>query len=54
MAFFVGHLVDVRIGHLVALQHRPQFLGRAGPHGVTVRVVALPADVVDTDLVAEL
>src|ERR1700752_1086005 len=49
-----GHIVDLVIGHIVLGEPLGQLLGRAGPHRIGVRVVGLPADVVTTDLVAQL
>src|SRR5947199_2891397 len=50
----VAHLVDVAVGHVVLGAHLGELLGRPGPGRVGVRVVHLPADVVDADLVAQL
>ena len=50
----VGDLVDLVVGNVVGVEHRVQFLGSPGPHGVRVRVIHLPADVVHTDHVAVL
>src|SRR5947209_4583940 len=48
----VGDLVHLRVGHAELLAHAVELLGRVRPRRVGVRIVHLPADVVDTDVVA--
>ena len=50
----VGHLADLVVGHGVGREDRVQLLGRGRPHRVAVRVVGLPAHVVDADAPAQL
>src|SRR3546814_1747770 len=49
-----GDLVDLLLGAAGVLELAPEQLRRLRPGGVGVRVVALPGDEVDPDLVAEL
>ena len=49
----VGDLVDVVVGHAVLDDSRGSSSGACGHSESRVRVVALPADVVDADLVAQ-
>ena len=53
MAFSWVILLISSSGTLLIDEHVPQLLGRARPHRVAVRVVGLPADVVDADHVAQ-
>ncbi len=50
----VGHLVDLDVGDVVLFEDLVELLGGTGPHRIRVRVVGFPADVVDTDVVAQL
>src|SRR5258708_29775845 len=50
----VGDLADVLVGYREAVHYLAELLGCAGPHGVAVRVVRFPADVVDSDVMPEL
>jgi len=49
----MGHLVDVVVLHVEALELLVQLLRRGRPHRIGMRIVRLPGDVVDPDLVAQ-
>jgi len=52
-AFCQVIFVDVAVVGACRLEFGEDLLGRVGPETVGVRVVALPGDDVDTDLVAQ-